>query len=158
MKLPLWRCATIILLLWALPAQWLAAATAVPCAGHASATVRAESASTLAPTHHAAPQHPQPHGDHEAAQHGSPTAGHAHDLLAVAHHDGGADLAWDGASAHPQAKCGVTGHCCLSAALLATTLADFAQRPVPMDFAPLPQHHRAPVLSGPDRPPQVRAA
>ena len=164
MKLPFWRCATILLLLWALPAQWLAAATAVQCAGHTSATVRTESAATLAPTHHSAPQkpqqpqQPQPHGAHVAEHHSGPTAEHAHDLLSVVPHGAGADLAQDGASAHPQAKCGDTGHCCLSAALLATTLADFAQGPVSMDYAPVTQHHHAPVLSGPDRPPQVRAA
>ena len=158
MKLPFWRCATILLLLWALPAQWVVAATAVPCAGHTMAAVRAESASTPAPMHRAAPQRLQAHGGQNAAHHDGPTAGHTHDLFAVAHHDLAADLAPDGASAHPQAKCGGTGHCCLSAALLATTLADFAQRPVSMDFAPATQHHRAPVLGGPDRPPQVRAA
>jgi len=158
MKLSFWRYATILLLLWALPAQWLAAATAVPCAGHTMATVRAESASTPAPMHHAEPQPPQPHGAQVAEHHSGRTEGHAHDLRVVAHHEAGADLARDGASAHPQAKCGGTGHCCLSAALLVTTLADFAQRPVSTDFAPVTQHHRAPVLSGPDRPPQVRAA
>ena len=158
MKLSFWRYATILLLLWALPAQWLAAATAVPCAGHTSSTVRAESASTPAPMHHAEPQQPQPHGAQVAEHHSGRTAGRAHDLRVVAHHEAGADLARYGASAHPQAKCGGTGHCCLSAALLATTLADFAQPPVSVDFAPVTQHHRAPLLSGPDRPPQVRAA
>jgi len=161
MKLPFWRCATILLLLWALPAQWLAAASAAPCAGHLTAAVRAEPVSPPAPMHHAAAQHAQhlqPHGAQGAPHHTEPTAGQSHDVLAAAQHGAGADPAQGGASAHPQATCGGTGHCCPSAALLVTTHPDFAQRPDSTDFAPVTQHHRAPVLSGPDRPPQLRAA
>lgn len=169
MNLPFWRCAIICLLLGALPAQWLAAATTLPCAGHPVGVVhkvsKVASTALTVTSHHAASNNASGTGALVAAHQDGDGAGHDHEILAGAHTSTEAhahsdpNKGHDGAQAHPQAKCASAGHCCLSAALVSTpTLPDFAQRNGSADFATLAQHHRAPVLSGPKRPPRFQAA
>lgn len=174
MKAPFWRSAIISLLLWALPVQWLAAASAAPCAGHPAGVVRAASepasASLTGTTHHAAPEGALGPGAVLAAHH--QVNAHDHGLVANAHAGGNdnthtntsntkaaTDAGHDDAPAHSQGMCASAGHCCPSSALVShPALPDFAQRSALTAFAPLAQHHRAPVLDGPERPPRLHAA
>ena len=173
MKTPFWRCAIISLLLWALPVQWLAAAASLPCAGHTEAQDEAL-AVTVAMPHEARgheqehalqgePQqlHQQEHG--QQGQHGHNGPGHDLGSVALAHADADADTGAmsaqnSSASGHSHAQCATAGHCCPSAALLPAAMPDFAQRSAPAQFALLAQSHLAPLLSGPDRPPQTQLA
>ena len=166
MKRPVWRCAIISLLLWALPLQWLAAASP-PCAGHANAqgeaSVLVETPSLHkvqgapaepGPAHHHPPQDAhQPHQHHqhhqtEQAQYLEHGESPAHGSMLMVH---------DVASADSHAQCASAGHCCTSAALLPAALPDFAQRGAAVQCAPLAQPHRTPLLSGLDRPPQTHS-
>lgn len=160
MKRPFWRCAIISLLLWALPMQWLAAATLLPCAGHAKAQGEISVLVKINPVH-AAPGHAHQHQPHHqqvpAHAHGEAPA-HGSMLMAHADADTTAVPAHGAASADSHAKCASAGHCCLSAALLPAPMPEFAQRGAAVQFAPLAQPHRTPLLSGLDRPPQTHLA
>jgi len=165
MHTPFWRSAIISLLLGALAAQWVSAAAVLPCAGHPVGAEHKVSevtpAAWLATNQHAAPEGAP--GSHAlvADKHPNHNAGHDHGLPveapAVPQHAPYADTGHD--EAHAKAPAASAGHCCLSVALVSTlTLPDFARRSVSADFAPLTKHHRAPVLSAPERPPRVHAA
>jgi len=162
MNAPFWRRTIISLLLWALPVQWLAAATLV-CAGHPMGALHSDT--TLATvalrmtSHHAAPEGGVSGPDALVGAH-HPVHGddHAHGLLAHADAISEAEAGQDGLHDHPQGQCASAGHCCLSAALVSSpTPPDFTQRSASADFAPLAQYHRAPVLGGPERPPRLHA-
>ena len=144
MKTPFWRCVLVSLLLWTLPLQWLAAAVALPCAVQARANDDAVTVA-MAPVQNAVPGQVRGHS-------------HDHRLLALAQAHAGADVAHGDASDHGHAKCTSVGHCCVGAVIPSAALPDFAGPSASADFAPLTQRHRAPVLSGPDRPPQTRQA
>ena len=165
MHTPFWRSAIICLLLGALAAQWVSAAAVLPCAGHPVGVVQKVSevapVAWLATSQQAAPEGASGSYGLVAAQHPHHDAGHDHGRLAEAHavpqHAPHADTGHE--EAHTKAPSASAGHCCLSLALVSTqTLPDFAQRSVSADFAPLTKHHRAPVLSAPERPPRVHAA
>jgi len=152
-----WRCAIISLLLWALPAQWLAAATGLPCAGHASTAVLAR-AIDLAQLPAASRQVPIS----SIAHHHGTTPEHLPGSQAAAHAPDGVDLGMhstlDGTLTHGHAKCLGAGSCCLMAAMLPNTLPDFVRPGAWTAFTLMAQRHQAPLLSGPDRPPQIRLA
>ncbi len=161
MNAPFWRRTIISLLLWALPVQWLAAAALV-CAGHPMGALHSDTAlATVAlrvTSYDVAPEGSVSGPDALVGAH-HPVHGddHAHGLLA--HADANAEAGQDGLHDHPQGKCASAGLCCLSAALVSSpTLPDFTQQSASADFAPLAQHHRAPVLGGPERPPRLQAA
>jgi hypothetical protein len=166
MHTPFWRRAIITLLLGALAAQWVSAAAVLPCAGHPVGALHKVSevaavASTVS-SHHDTPEGASGPAALVAAHHDHSDAGHDHELLADAHtvsqHVEPANDGHDEAQPHSQASPANAGHCCLSVALVSTlSLPDFSQRSVSADFAPLAQHHRAPVLSAPERPPRVAA-
>jgi hypothetical protein len=170
MHTPFWRCAIISLLLGALAAQWAAAAV-VPCADHPMGMVHKVSevaaVGATVTSHHGASDGASGSGALVPTHHSHDDGGHAHGLLtdvntaskAAPHAVFHGDVGDDGGQPHSQTSSASAGHCCLSAALVSTpTLPDFAQRSVSADFAPLVQHHRAPVLSGPERPPRIHTA
>ncbi|MDH4478279.1 MAG: hypothetical protein QE283_00200 [Rhodoferax sp.] len=134
MKTRFWRCVIVSLLLWALPAQWLALAATLPCTGHAEATVDA------GPPHDQTQAHAHAHGAMDAA-HADVEVSHSDEPPTAPH-------------SHAPCQCVNAGYCCLSAALLSATMPDLAPRGTSVQFAPLKQAHPKPLLSGPDRPPQ----
>jgi hypothetical protein len=151
LKTPLWRYAIISLLLWALPLQWLASAATLPCAAevHAKGDVALVSvAQTLTPFAQPAVIAPA-HGHQHDAQSNEKHAAHE------GHEGHDADA---GTSAPAHTQCAGAGHCCLSMALVAPAMPDFARRSASQQCAALAQPHRTPLLSGPDRPPQTHAA
>jgi len=140
MNTPFWRCVTIIMLLWALPTQWLAAASVLSCNGEAG--VRTTSA----------------HCD-EYPRGPSETRAHVHGTLTVEHEDFEKSPSHaDAAPSHSHAQCATAGYCCLSAVLLPAALPDFDGHTAAIQFAPLAQAHPTPLLRGPDRPPQTLLA
>lgn len=140
MNTPFWRCVIISLLLWALPTQWLAAASALSCPEGAG--IHTTSAHSV--------EHPR--GPTE-------TRAHVHETLTVEHDDSEASPSHaDAAPIHSHAQCATAGHCCFSAALLPAALPDFDGHTAATQFAPLAQAHPTPLLRGPDRPPQALLA
>lgn len=154
-----WRCAIISLLLGALPAQWLAAATTLPCTGHmecalgtATLTLSGQPPATGHTSGVGALFAAYQHSHDVGQERGRPPLADAPSNTVASEVAGN-----EGAPANPEAKCVSAGHCCLIAALLSTPkLPDFTQRSDSADFAPLTKHHRAPVLGGPERPPRFQ--